>query len=178
MLAHVIQADVAANQCTGFVLGLVHDLGVVGPVELGHGDTGSSQRVGSVAAAQLLLGNEVGVLGGHPPGSAASGKQLGTAVLPGGTQLPGRDLRAPGLKSHVQGFCLKGLAVLTLLAEQRPAFFSSQYPSAAWRVRIAQAGVVPSFSRPGNGVLVTTKREITVGFSLSHQKAPSRVIDS
>ena len=176
MLAHVIQADVAANQCTGFVLGLVHDLGVVGPVELGHGDTGSSQQVGSVAAAQLLLGNEVGVLGGHPPGSAASGKRLGTDVLPDGTQLPGRDLCAPGLKSHVQGFCLKGLAVLTLLAGQRPASFSSQYPSAACRV--AQAGVVPSFSRPGNGVLVTTEREITVGFSLSRQKAPSRVIDS
>ena len=76
MLAHVIQADVAANYGTDFVLGLVHDLGVVGPVELGHGDTGSSQRVGCVAAAQLLLGNEVGVLGGHPPGSAASGKRL------------------------------------------------------------------------------------------------------
>ena len=103
-------------------------------------------------------------------------KRLGTAVLPDGTLLPGRDLCAPGLKSHVQGFCLKGLAVLTLLAGQQPAFFSSQYPSAACRV--AQAGVVPSFSRLGNGVLVTTEREITVGFSLSRQKAPSRVIDS
>ena len=125
MLANVVEAGVAANHRTGLVLGLVHDLGVVGPVELGHGDTGSSQRVGCVAAAQLLLGNEVGVLGGHPPGSAASGKRLGTDVLPDGTQLPGRDLCAPSLKSHVQGFCLKGLAVLTLLAGQRPASFSS-----------------------------------------------------
>ena len=42
MLTHVIQADIASNHLAGLVLGLVHDLRVVGPGQLGHGHEGRS----------------------------------------------------------------------------------------------------------------------------------------
>ena len=69
MLAHIIEAGVAANHGAGLVLRLIHDLAVVGPVELGHGYKRSTQGVRRIVAAQILLGNQVDILGRHPPRS-------------------------------------------------------------------------------------------------------------
>jgi hypothetical protein len=55
MLAHIVEASVAANHGAGLVLGLVHDSAVIGPVKLGHGHERCAQRVRRVATPEVLL---------------------------------------------------------------------------------------------------------------------------
>ncbi len=69
MLAHIVEAGVAANHCASLMLRLVHDLAVVRPVELRHRDERGAQRVRRVTRAQVLLGNYVDILRRHPASS-------------------------------------------------------------------------------------------------------------
>ncbi len=55
MLAHIIQASIAANHGAGLVLGLVHHLGVVGSIKFGHGHKRGPQRMRRVPTAKVLL---------------------------------------------------------------------------------------------------------------------------
>lgn len=62
VLAHVIEAGIAANLGGCLVLGLVHDLGVIGPGQLGHRHEGSPQGVRGKGGVQIALHNQVQVL--------------------------------------------------------------------------------------------------------------------
>lgn len=55
VLGNGINAGVAANHLTVLVLGLVHHLRIIGPVELGDRDKGSPQRVSRVPGAEVGL---------------------------------------------------------------------------------------------------------------------------
>jgi hypothetical protein len=66
MLPYIVEAGVMANHGAGPVLGLVHDLAVIGPVELGHRHERRAQGVRRVPTPEALLRYQVDILRSHP----------------------------------------------------------------------------------------------------------------